>query len=182
LDAVERGTHATFNVVSPPGRFTIGGLVTQSVAVARQLAKPASAPHPVWVPADFLEAQKVEPWSDMPVSLPETGDSAGFAHTRTGRAEKAGLQIRPLHETVRDTLEWHLARPAAEQSKLKAGIPPKREREVLVTWRHTQRWNARPAQGLSECQADHSDHDQNRSHQALGARGPRTLTTQAGAA
>ena len=139
LDAIERGTHGTFNVVSPPGRFTIGDLVTHSVEVAKLLAKPASAPHPVWVPAQFLEAQKVEPWSDLPVWVPETGDSAGFAHTRTGRAEKAGLQIRPMRATVRDTLEWHLARPEAEQSKLNAGITPRREREVLVTWRHTQR-------------------------------------------
>ena len=139
LDAIEHGTYGTFNMVSPPGRFTIGDLVAQSVEVATQIAKPASAPHPIWVPADFLEAQKVEPWSDLPVWLPATGDTAGFAQTRTTRAEQAGLQIRSLHETVRDTLEWQLGRPADEQSKLKAGITPKREREVLVAWRRTQR-------------------------------------------
>lgn len=139
LDAIEHGTFGTFNVVSPPGRFTIGELVAQSVEVAKQIARPDTAPHPVWIPADFLRDQKVEPWSDMPVWLPETGETAGFAHTSTARAEKAGLHIRPLRESVHDTLEWHLTRPESEQSKLKAGLASERERAVLVAWRHTQR-------------------------------------------
>ncbi|NJO12707.1 MAG: epimerase, partial [Gammaproteobacteria bacterium] len=43
--------------------------------------------------------------------------------------------IRPLGDTVRDTLAWHLSRPAEQQAKLKAGISPEREREVLAAWR-----------------------------------------------
>jgi 2'-hydroxyisoflavone reductase len=138
LDAIERGIRGTFNVISRPGELTIGELVTQSVDAARHLAKPGSPPRPVWVAADFLEAQKVEAWSDMPVWVPETGDNAGFAHTLTERAEKAGLKIRPMRETVRDTLAWHLARPQEDQAKLKAGITAAREQEVLAEWRRTQ--------------------------------------------
>jgi 2'-hydroxyisoflavone reductase len=138
LDAIERGIRGTFNVISAPGKLTIGDLVTQSVDAAKRMAKPASPPRPVWVPTDFLEAQKVQAWSDMPVWVPETGDNAGFAHTSTDRAQRAGLNIRPLHETVRDTLAWHLGRPQGDQAQLKAGITTEREREVLAAWSRTQ--------------------------------------------
>jgi 2'-hydroxyisoflavone reductase len=47
---------------------------------------------------------------------------------------QAGLQIRPMTETVADTLRWHLQRPAAERHKLKAGLSPEREAEVLAAW------------------------------------------------
>ncbi len=58
----------------------------------------------------------------------------GLHLTRVDRALKAGLQISPLRKTTRDTLAWHLARPAAEREKLKAGIDSEREREVLTAW------------------------------------------------
>ena len=32
-----------------------------------------------WVPAEFLEEQKVAPWSDMPVWVPPSGEKAGLA-------------------------------------------------------------------------------------------------------
>ena len=45
---------------------------------------------------------------------------------------KAGLKITPLRKTVEDTLAWHLERPAAEREKLKSGLAPEREKEVLA--------------------------------------------------
>lgn len=135
LTTIERRITGTFNVVSAPGRFTIGGLVSASVAAARSIARPAVTPEPVWMPASFLEAQQVQPWSDMPVWVPSTGDSAGFAATDMKRAAVAGLRVRPLPETVVDTLRWHLARPAAERDKLKAGLTPEREQRLLADFR-----------------------------------------------
>lgn len=135
IDSLERRSTGTFNVVSAPGRFTMGALVDASVAAARALAKPAAAPEPVWMPASFLEAQKVLPWSDMPVWAPSVGDTAGFAATRMARAVVAGLRVRAVEETVTDTLRWHLARPAAERDKLKAGLAPEREAKLLADFR-----------------------------------------------
>ena len=40
-----------------------------------------------------------------------------------------------LAKTVDDTLAWHLTRPAEEQAKLKAGIAPEKEAEVLAAWK-----------------------------------------------
>jgi 2'-hydroxyisoflavone reductase len=91
-----------------------------------------------WVPAKFLAEHKVEGWSDMPVWVDAVGDEAGFALTSAERALAAGLNVRPLPDTVRDTLTWHLSRPAEQQAKLKAGITPEREKEVLAAWHATQ--------------------------------------------
>jgi 2'-hydroxyisoflavone reductase len=40
-----------------------------------------------------------------------------------------------MRKTVRDTLSWHLKRPEIDRTKLKAGIEPQREKEVLAAWR-----------------------------------------------
>lgn len=132
---VEREVGGTFNVISPPGRFTMGHLVDESVAAARALARPAAPPQPVWIPAPFLAGQGVQPWSEMPVWLPAEGESAAFARTAVSRALAAGLAIRPLRDTVRDTLRWQLGRSAEARAKPRAGIDPGKEQQVLAQWR-----------------------------------------------
>ena len=133
LRLIENEVGGVFNAISSPGQFSIGDVVNESIAAARELAKPVVAPTAEWLNAKTLEAQKVQPWSDMPVWAPSTGDSVGFASSSVERAKRAGLAIRPLRETVRDTLRWHLARPEAERQKLKAGLTVEREAELLAT-------------------------------------------------
>jgi len=137
IKAIEQRTAGTFNVLSPPGRLSIGDVVRESVAAAKRLVNPQSPPVPVWIPAAFLASQKVEPWSDMPVWVPAIGDEAGFAQTSAARALSAGLTIRPLTETTADTLRWHLTRPQAERNGLKAGLSPEREAALLAAWKTT---------------------------------------------
>src|SRR5947199_9944103 len=84
-----------------------------------------------WLPADFLQQQKVEAWSDMPVWA---GDELGLARTKIDRALAKGLTFRPLAETSRDTLVWFRSLPQERQSKLRAGLTPEREAEVLAAW------------------------------------------------
>jgi 2'-hydroxyisoflavone reductase len=137
LRLVERKTVGTFNATSPPGMFTIGDVIASSIAAANATVKPSPAPSPVWVPADFLAQQKVQPWSDMPVWIPAAGEYAGFADASVTRALREGLSIRPVQPTVNDTLAWHLQRPAEERAKLAAGLTPEREQAVLEAWRGT---------------------------------------------
>jgi 2'-hydroxyisoflavone reductase len=92
-------------------------------------------PHIVWVPTEFLEAQKVEAWSDMPVWVPSQGDSAGFAKRSIAKAVANGLTFRPLSKTAVDTLAWFKAQPQERQAKLKAGLTAAREEEVLGKWK-----------------------------------------------
>lgn len=135
LRCIERETMGVFNVVSPPGRFTIGDLVDESVRAARRLARPAATPRPVWVPLDFLDAQKIQGWSDLPVWAPARDGGDAFAATPVGRALEAGLEIRSMRATVTDTLRWHLDRPAAARDALKAGLSGEREATALAAWR-----------------------------------------------
>jgi 2'-hydroxyisoflavone reductase len=89
-----------------------------------------------WLPADFLKQQKVEAWSDMPVWA---GDELGLARTKIDRALAKGLTFRPLAETARDTLAWFKSLPQDRQSKLRAGLTPEREAEVLAAWKKQNR-------------------------------------------
>jgi 2'-hydroxyisoflavone reductase len=135
LRCIEERTMGVFNLVSAPGQFTIGDLVTESVRAAGRLAKPAATPRPLWLPLAFLDAQKIEGWSDLPVWSASRDGEAAFAATPVQRALAAGLSIRPMRSTVTDTLAWHLARPEAQRNALKAGLSAEREAAALAAWR-----------------------------------------------
>lgn len=94
-----------------------------------------------WLPAEFLAEQEVAPWRDMPVWLPGSGETAGFARRNIRRALDKGLTFRPLATTAADTLTWFQQLPAERQAKLGAGLT--REREVAVL----KAWHARQAGG-----------------------------------
>jgi 2'-hydroxyisoflavone reductase len=83
-----------------------------------------------WVPIPFLREQNVQPYSDMPIWLPNDPLSA----VDNSRAVASGLTFRPLAVTAADTLAWHRTRPAGEQAELKIGIKPDREQSVLKAW------------------------------------------------
>jgi 2'-hydroxyisoflavone reductase len=89
-----------------------------------------------WIPADFLGQQKVEAWSDIPVW---TGEEIGMARTNISRALAKGLTFRPLADTARDALAWFKSQPQDRQSKLRAGLTPEREAEVLAAWHNQQK-------------------------------------------
>ena len=128
LFCIEQRIVGAYNLVSPVGQFTMAGLLDASVAAAKSDARVT------WVPASFLAKHKVEGWTDMPVWVDAVGDEAAFALTSAERALTQGLKVRPLSDTVRDTLAWHLSRPAEQQVKLKTGITPEREQDVLAAW------------------------------------------------
>lgn len=134
LAVLEKGVMGTFNVVSPPGRFAMGDLLSASVSCARALAKPSVPARPVWVPAEFMQQHNVALATDMPIWTAPTGADAAFARVSVARALQAGLTIRAIKDSVCDTLVWYLQRPEAERITLKAGIDPAREREVLAAW------------------------------------------------
>ena len=128
----ENGTVGTYNATGPRALLTMGEMLGGVRAAV------ANDAHLTWVDADFLEAQKVSPWGDMPVWVPPRGDSAGFALRSIARALSRGLTFRPLAETVRDTLAFYESEPEDRKAKLRAGLAPERERAVLAAW-HAQR-------------------------------------------
>ncbi len=89
-----------------------------------------------WIPADFLKQQKIEAWSDMPVWA---GDELGLARTNISHALAKGLTFHPLTEAAGDTLAWFKSQPQDRKSKMRAGITPEREAEVLTAWHNQQK-------------------------------------------
>lgn len=83
----------------------------------------------VWADDDFLEAQTVQPFTELPLWLPGNDMHSVFT-INNARAIEAGLTFRPLEEIVRDTLAW----VDAYEGELpgKAGISREREAELLA--------------------------------------------------
>jgi 2'-hydroxyisoflavone reductase len=92
-----------------------------------------------WVDADFLAAQKVQPWMDMPVWFPPKGEMAGFARRSNRAAIAKGLSFRPLALTAKDTLDFYNGEPEDRKAKLRAGLDAAREVEVLAAWHASQK-------------------------------------------
>jgi 2'-hydroxyisoflavone reductase len=125
---VENRETGIYNATGPAPRLGIGGMLDGIKGALNSNAKLT------WVNADFLESHKISPWSDMPVWIPPRGEEAGGNQVSIKRALAKGLTFRPLADTARDTLAWFKSQPAERQAKLKAGLTPEREAEVLMAW------------------------------------------------
>lgn len=91
-----------------------------------------------WVDQDFLQQQSVRGWTDLPVWVPLTEETAAFMAVSVSRAVAKGLTYRPLAVTAKDTLAWHKARPAERQEAMRVGISADREKEVLAAWHESR--------------------------------------------
>ncbi|HEX8678525.1 MAG TPA: NAD-dependent epimerase/dehydratase family protein [Chthoniobacterales bacterium] len=125
---VEKGATGIYNATGPDKELGVGDMLN-----GIKSALNASANF-TWADADFLEAQKVSPWSDMPVWVPPRGEDGGLSRTSIKKALATGLTFRPFDVTTRDTLAWFKTLPAERQAELKAGLKPDREKEVLAEW------------------------------------------------
>jgi 2'-hydroxyisoflavone reductase len=122
-----------YNATGPAQPFTMGGMldgIQSAIGSKAQL---------IWVNSDFLTQQGISPWSDMPVWVPPTGDTAGFTSKSIRHALDQGLTFRPLSDTARDTFAWFKRQPAARQASLHAGLKPERESAVLAAWQARQK-------------------------------------------
>lgn len=101
---VRRGAEAAvagaFNVVTPAGHATMGDLLEACVSTTGSRAEL------VWLTPGQVAESGVEPWTELPVWLPPGHEAAGLHDCDVSRARAAGLEVRPLAETVADTWEW----------------------------------------------------------------------------
>jgi len=112
-----------YNATGPAKELGIGGMLDGIKTALNSNATFA------WADAEFLKQQKVEAWSDMPVWA---GDELGMSRTNISRALAKGLTFRSLGDTARDTLAWFKAQKPERQAKMRAGLTPEREAEVLT--------------------------------------------------
>ncbi|MEP6809795.1 MAG: epimerase, partial [Chthoniobacterales bacterium] len=124
----EKRATGIYNATGPAKPWPMGEMLDGIKAALKSDAKFT------WADADFLEAQKIAPWSDMPVWVPPRGEDGGMGRTPNQKALAAGLTFRSLADTARDTLAWFKAQPTDRQKTLKAGLTPEREAETLAAW------------------------------------------------
>ena len=125
---LEDGVTGVYNATGPRSPLSMAELLYGIRAVT------SSAVGFTWVPADFLAAHGVRPFSHMPLWQPPVGRTAGFFRMSAERARAEGLTFRPLAVTAADTLEWWLTEPEQRRAELQAGLSADREREVLRAW------------------------------------------------
>lgn len=125
LAMLEAGQQGVYNANGPAQPLTMGEVLESCRAASKNDARFT------WASETYLLDQKVEPWSQMPLWVPESDpELAGFFAFDSQKAIAAGLNFRPLAVTVRDTLAWDATRPA--EHAWRAGISREREAELLA--------------------------------------------------
>lgn len=118
-----------FETAGPSGRDTRADLMTACAA-----ATGAGASF-TYVEDEWLVAQGVEAWTEVPLWVSRRQGPSVFAHHNEA-AEAAGLRWRPLADTVADTWAWLQSLPEPWQPAPRTpGLAPGKERELLAAWR-----------------------------------------------
>jgi len=125
---VEQGNVGTYNATGPKQTLTMGKMLDGIKQATKSDARFT------WAKAEFLAAQKVWAWSDMPVWIPAEGEHLGFSRISNAKALGKGLTFRSIADTTQATLEWFRKQPAERQAKLKSGVTAEREAAVLAAW------------------------------------------------
>ena len=115
---VEQGVSGVFNVAGP----RLSWAHFAGVLGVRQ---------PLWVPAEALERLGLG-FRELPLFIPESGEQAGLMDVSADRALTAGLTLRDLAVTARDTRAWSAG------AALTYALTPDREAQVLAAWREEQ--------------------------------------------
>jgi 2'-hydroxyisoflavone reductase len=132
IDHAEMRTGDVFNVTGPPEVLTMRRLLESCVEVG------AAGTSIQWAGVEFLRERGLhEPgehgWEQLPYWYTE---EPGFSTFDISKALGAGLSMRPLAETIADTLAWDRSR---EQTwPMGAGLEPQRERALLGELRGEQ--------------------------------------------
>lgn len=100
LDALDAGVAGPVDVVGPSGWATTASLLNACVQVTGSDARLC------WVDQQTLAEAGVQPWTELPIWVPEHGDFAGFLEVAGERARATGLVSRPVLDTVADTWAW----------------------------------------------------------------------------
>ena len=100
LDAGARGVVGAFNTVSRSGHATMESLIEECSEVTGGRAEL------VWVTPETVETAGVQPWTELPIWAPPSGDIGSLHDGDVRAAYAAGLVCRPVRETVADTWAW----------------------------------------------------------------------------
>ena len=121
---VEEHRSGVYNAVGPDYTVTMRRFLEACVTACNRDAQLT------WVSEEFLIEQHVQPFLDLPLWV-EVKEAA-METVSNRRALAAGLKIRPIEATIKDTLAWANTRPS--DYAWRNGLPPEREAELLQQW------------------------------------------------
>jgi 2'-hydroxyisoflavone reductase len=119
LDACHRDRGGVYNLTGTPRPF----------GILLDLCRTASYSNAelTWIPSPRLIEAGVDPGGAIPLWYQEEGFEA-FCDVDSSHAVGAGLNCRPITETIRDTLSWDIARGGPETW----GLDPAEEARLLA--------------------------------------------------
>jgi 2'-hydroxyisoflavone reductase len=130
VDSFERAQTGVYNATGRPVEMHTLLETCRSVTAS-------NAPF-MWVSEQFLIDQQVAPWTEIPLWLPLDAlpHRRGFMAVNAEKAFAAGLNDRPLEETIADVYRWYSQNESGRE--LRAGLTVDRERRLLEQW-HSHR-------------------------------------------
>ncbi|MBS2961661.1 NAD-dependent epimerase/dehydratase family protein [Actinocrinis puniceicyclus] len=132
LRCLQEGRTEPYLLTGPKGHTTFGGWLAACVEATGAHARL------VWAPDELLLERGVPVWSGLPLWSPRREPFAGVWDTDVSNALKAGLECRPIAETVRDTWAWLRDAPslADDDGRINGhGLPPADEQRILEALR-----------------------------------------------
>jgi 2'-hydroxyisoflavone reductase len=130
VSCAEAGIGGAFNAISRAGAASFGELLDECKAGTLSTAQL------VWVPPEFIVAQGISPWIELPFWLPPGPEGDSVYGLDTSRAAASGLTCRPIVETIADTWAWMQAggTPRVVAGRVVPGLGPEKERAALAAW------------------------------------------------
>lgn len=126
LNVIENQTIGTFHVTGPQEPHQLKEIIETAKEVS------TSDANFVYVDEQWLVENEVGPWMELPLWLPSEEGKAMMNVDIQGALD-AGLSIRPLEETIRDTLSWY-DDINGDEKEWAAGMNPEKEAELLQKW------------------------------------------------
>jgi 2'-hydroxyisoflavone reductase len=83
----------------------------------------------VWASEEFLAANQVGPWMEMPLWIPR----AGRGTVKNDKAIAKGLRFLPIADTIRDTLHWAKIEHG-DRAFATTGVKAEKEAALLAKW------------------------------------------------
>jgi len=122
----ERQHTGTFNAVGPQSLLTMQQFLETCRSAAGGNARFT------WVSDEELIAAGAEPWTELPLWIPENDeDSGGLFLGDNQRAIAAGLTYRPILDTIKETFQWDVREGGPPDSPIRV-IPISRKRETSI--------------------------------------------------
>ncbi len=120
LHCVTNKATGVFNATGPETNLTLHDFIHRTHAALESKTKLIEANH------DWLNAQAIQPWQDIPTWLPP--EKQYMSRISSAKARSVGLTNRPLEDTMIAIQQWDTERGSPD---LKAGMKPDRIAEIV---------------------------------------------------